>query len=83
MVIMAGLGPPLLRVKMTTLAYRVHYRQFHVIVECRCRKIYGLAAQKANRYPVLIQLIALSETPKCWEAVVDMEEKVNHCGMEF
>jgi hypothetical protein len=27
--------------------------------------------------------MALSETPKCWEAVVDMEEKVNHCDIEL
>jgi hypothetical protein len=55
-VMMAGLGPPLLRVRMTT----------------------GLATQKAKRKPVLIQLMALSETRKYCDAVVDIEEKVSH-----
>lgn len=53
----AGLGPPLLRVQITI----------------------GLIAQNAKRYPVLNQLIALSETPKYSADVVDIAENVSHC----
>jgi hypothetical protein len=59
---MAGLGPPLLRVKMTTLT-----KTWLIARPClsfRAWKVtHGLATQKANKYPVLNQLIALSETP--------------------
>lgn len=40
--------------------------------------LYGEAMTKANRKPVLSQLIALSDTWKKWDAVLDTAEKVNH-----
>jgi hypothetical protein len=40
---------------------------------------YGLTAQNAKRKAVLIQLMALSDTSKYSAAVVEIEEKVNHC----
>lgn len=39
---------------------------------------YGLATQNAKRYPVLNQLMALSETWKYSAAVVEIDEKVSH-----
>jgi hypothetical protein len=39
---------------------------------------HGLAAQNAKRKPVLIQLIAPSETLKYSDAVVDTAENVSH-----
>jgi hypothetical protein len=42
---------------------------------------YGEAMTKANRKPVLSQLMALSDTWKNWEAVLDTAEKVNHCRL--
>lgn len=99
MVMMAGLGPPLLRIQMTNL-WRIELcisavedsridrdwiRLGHGRSDLRTALgrdaigTYGLAAQKANRKPVLIQLMALSETSKYCAAVVEMEEKVSHC----
>jgi hypothetical protein len=45
------------------------------------KKSYGEAMTKAKRKPVLSQLMALSDTWKNWEAVLDTAEKVNHCRL--
>jgi hypothetical protein len=39
---------------------------------------YGLIATNANKNPVLSQLIAVSETPKYCDEVVETAEKVSH-----
>jgi hypothetical protein len=63
------------------MQYRIDSAHFATLAQILLvRRVYthGLAIQKAKRYPVLSQLMALSETSKYSAAVVEMEEKVNH-----
>lgn len=79
MVTMAGLGPPLFRTQMTKLRECDQRMRNEGLFLCAERGIsHGLAMQKAKRYPVLSQLIALSETWKYSAAVDETEENVSH-----
>lgn len=83
-VMIAGLGPPLFKIQMTMLTSRsvigmLGPGSFRFFVSQEVMPTYGLIPQKAKRYPVLIQFMALSETSKYSAAVVEMDEKVNHC----
>ena len=43
-----------------------------------CGYTHGLAIQNANRYPIDIQLMALSDTRKYSAAVLEIAENVSH-----